>query len=58
MKSFKGHGWEFYFHSNYKESPLEEKMAAHFSILAWRRQRSLAGYGPQDRKDSDATKTM
>ena len=36
MKSFKGHGWEFYFHSNYKESPLEEKMAAHFSILAWK----------------------
>ena len=36
MESFKGCGWEFDFHSRYKESPLEEKMATHFSILAWK----------------------
>ena len=38
--------------------PLEEGMATHSSILAWRihRQRSLAGYSPQGRKESDMTK--
>ena len=38
-----------------QEDPLEEGMAAHFSILAWRRQRSLAGYGPQGHKELDIT---
>ena len=43
------------------EDPLEEGMAAHCSVLAWRipwtegRQRSLVGYRPQGRKESDTT---
>ena len=28
------------------EDPLEEGMATHSSILAWRGQRNLAGYSP------------
>ena len=41
-----------------REDPLEEGMAAHSSILAWRiasRQRSLAGYSPWGRKELDTT---
>ena len=37
---------------------MEEERAAHSSILAWREshgQRSLEGYRPQGRKDSDTT---
>ena len=40
------------------EDPLEEGMAIHSSILAWREshgQRSLVGYGPRGRKESDTT---
>ena len=38
------------------EDPLEEGMAAHSSILAWRIPwRSLAGYSPWDRKESATT---
>ena len=39
------------------EDPLEEVIAIHFSILAWRipRTRSLAGYSPWSHKDSDMT---
>ena len=39
------------------EDPLEEAMATHSSILAWRipGQRSLAGYGPLGQKESDTT---
>ena len=35
-----------------QEDPLEEEMAPHSSILAWRIpwQRSVAGYSPRDRK--------
>ena len=36
-----------------QEAPLEEGMATHFSILAWRipGQRSLVGYSPQGCKE-------
>ena len=38
-----------------KEEPLEEGMATHSSILAWKthRQRSLASYSPWDSRESD-----
>ena len=37
------------------EDPLEKEMAIHSSILAWRipMERSLVGYSPWDRKESD-----
>ena len=40
------------------EDPLEKGMATHSSILDWRilGQRSLAGYSPGGRKESDTTK--
>ena len=41
-----------------QEDPLEEGMAAHFSILAWRvpmDKRRLAGYSPLCLKESDMT---
>ena len=36
---------------------LEEEMATHSSILAWKShgQRSLVGYGPQGHKESETT---
>ena len=39
------------------EDPLEESMAAHFSVLPWRihGQRNLAGYSPWGHKESDMT---
>ena len=39
------------------EDPLEDSMATHSSILAWRihGQRSLAGCGPWGRRESDTT---
>ena len=39
------------------EDPLEEGMATHSSILAWRTHgdRSLVGYNPQGCKESDTT---
>ena len=40
------------------ENPLEEGMATHSSILAWRttwKQRSLAAYSPQSYKELDTT---
>ena len=40
------------------EDPLEEGMATHSSVLAWRSahgQRSLAGYSPWGHKESDTT---
>ena len=41
------------------EDPLEEEMATHSSILAWRihGQRSLEGFIPWGRKESDVTET-
>ena len=40
-----------------QEDPLEEAMATHSSILAWRirRDRSLAGYHPWGFAESDMT---
>ena len=40
-----------------REDPLEESMATHSGILAWRIlwTRSLAGYSPQGRKESDTS---
>ena len=42
--------------------PLEEEMATHSSILAWKvkfhGQRSLAGYSPWACKESDMTEHM
>ena len=40
-----------------QEDPLEKGMATHSSILTWRihGQRSLVGYGPRGRKESDTT---
>ena len=43
------------------EDPLEEEMATHSSILAWaiiHGQRSLAGYSPWGRKESDTTERL
>ena len=43
------------------EDPLGEEMATHSSILAWRipmDKRSLAGYSPWGRKESDTTNTF
>ena len=39
------------------EDPLEEEMATHANILAWKPhgQRSLVGYSPQGRKESNMT---
>ena len=40
------------------EHPLEEGMATHSNILAWKNpheQRSLVGYSPWDHKESDLT---
>ena len=39
-----------------QEDPLEKEMATHSSILAWGNgQRSLVGYSPWGRKESDRT---
>ena len=40
-----------------RKIPLEEEMATHSSILAWRshKLRSLEDYSPQDHKESDIT---
>ena len=35
-----------------REDPLEEEMATHSRILAWRTPWSLAGYSPWDREGS------
>ena len=42
------------------EDPLEEEMATHSSILAWKfyGQRRLVGYSPWGYKESDTTKRM
>ena len=42
------------------EDPLEKEMAIHSSILAWRihGQRSLVGYSPRGRKESDTTEQL
>ena len=42
------------------EDPLEEGMATHSNILAWKihRQSSLAGYSPGGRKELDTTEQL
>ena len=42
------------------EDPLKKEMATHSSILAWKshRQRSLEGYSPWGRKQSDTTEQL
>ena len=48
---------EMQFRSLGREDPLEKEMATHSNILAWKShgQRSLAGYSPWGRKESDTT---
>ena len=44
-----------------EEDLLEEGMATHSSILAWRNprgQRSLVGYNPRGRKESDMSESL
>ena len=41
-----------------REDPLEEEMATHSSILAWRIPKSLAGYSPWCQKESDTTEWL
>ena len=44
-----------------QEDPLEKAMATHSSTLAWRKshgQRTLVGYSPQGRKESDMTERL
>ena len=43
-----------------QEDPLEKAMATHSSILAWRirGQRTLVGYSPRGRKESDTTERL
>ena len=41
-----------------QEDSLEKEMATQFSILAWRIQRSPAGYSPWGCKESDMTKRL
>ena len=46
---------EMWVRSLSQEDALEKGMATHSSILAWVRQRNLAGYSPWDRTDLDTT---
>ena len=43
-----------------QEDPLEKEMATQSSILAWKThgQRSLVGYSPWHRKESDMTEQL
>ena len=51
--------WETWVRSLGQEDPLEKEMATHSSILAWKIPwRSLAGYSPRDRKESDTTERL
>ena len=51
---------ETWVHSLSWEDPLEKEMAAHSSTLAWRIPwgRSLVGYSPWGREESDATERL
>ena len=40
------------------EDPLEKKIATHSNTLAWEGQRSLEGYSPRGRKESDRTQQL
>ena len=52
--------WETWVRSLGWEDPLEKEMATHSSILAWRTpgRRSLVGYSPRGRKESDTTERL
>ena len=56
--------WKTWVQSLGREDLLEKEMATHSSILAWRipwilpRRRSLAGYSPWGRKESDMTEWL
>ena len=52
--------WETWVRSLGQEDPQEKEMVTHSSILAWRipGQRSLAGYSPRGRKESDTTERL
>ena len=43
-----------------REDPLEKEMAIHFSTLTWKihEQRSLIGYSPRGRRESDMTERL
>ena len=49
--------WESWVRSLCWEDPLEEGMATHYSILAWKVPwtEELAGYCPWDHKEMDTT---
>ena len=52
--------WETRVRSLGQEDPLEKGMATHSSTLAWRTHggRTLVGYSPWDRKESDMTERL
>ena len=52
--------WETWVRSLGWEDSLEKEMATHSSILAWRIpwRRSLVGYSPCGRKESDTTERL
>ena len=52
--------WEMQVQSLGLEDPLEEEMATHSSILAWKvhGQRSKVGYSPSGDKESDMTEWL
>ena len=52
--------WETCVQSRGWEDPLEEGMATHFSILAWRIPwtETLVGYGPWGHKEVDTTEQL
>ena len=52
--------WETWVRYLGREDPLGKEIATHFSILAWTipGQRSLVGYSPRGRKESDTTEQL
>ena len=52
--------WETWVRSLGWKDPLEKGLATHSSILAWKThgQRSLGGYSPWGRKESDMTEQL
>ena len=46
--------------SDYNAGPLEKEMTTHSSMLAWKShgRRSLVGYSPWGRKESDTTERL
>ena len=52
--------WEIQARSLGQEDPLDKEMAIHSSTIAWKShgQRSLVGYSPWGRKESDTTERL